>query len=385
MSENATFQPTGQMLGGYSGLTEKYLKAIGIGLLVAFIFPVITSGYRGMQFMFANIEGLGQRAPFMVKVQLIYPLIAGIILLVIAGKARNAGKAGLILILGLLPFLLLLASPELQRALSRSMRRVPGFGSMGTVFLLSFLADVGILAGAHQLRVNPKIKIGSIIASLGAGLWIIKMLIPIQGQFMFIAPFQIMFARDRSGAGILFVLGLAMIISMVLMVMIVIKCFTSTQPKADRGSLGAKIIKLWWYTLLVWSAVILYFMILGSAVGGRGIGGMGFLAFITILIKFVPWFLGLYLLIPIGVSEFLLLSPEESTPAFASATAPPQPGATPAAPPPPPTPQPPAGTAAPQPEQTMEQRLQELSSMKEKGLINDEDYEKKKNDILSKL
>lgn len=296
--------------------TGKIITAIGIGLLIAFIFPIFVTGYRTSKLVFLNIEILGERGvPGMLIIQLLYPLIAGIAAIILAKRERSGGKALALVVIGILPFLILLASKDIQRAFGQITRNLPGGLSIGLALVLGTIAVFSILSGAHAARVKPANQIAGYVASLGAGLYFLTLLIPQYGEFSFIVPFKLMGTRDPSGMGIMFLSGLVALICLVLMIFAAGRCFLLLKPEAEKIRIGGSIIRLWFAQFYVYGAFILYIMIV-TAGQGRGSDGLIFITLIMSIIKFVPWILGLYLLIPLGISEFILLysTPDPAVP-----------------------------------------------------------------------
>ena len=286
--------------------TEAIIYALGIGLLIAFIFPIITATYRGsIRVMFLNIEGLGERIGLIFKFQLIYPLIAGIILLVIAKKTRSQGKAAALLIIGILPFLLLFLSEETRKGIEGILKQFGGEWGFATI-----LGTIGVftfLAGAHASRIKPGIDLSANLAAGGAGLWLLALFVPIKGQLSIIAPFKMI---GRGGHFITVLAGLATLAAMVLMIIAAVHCFFLITQKDRRVEFGTRIIKLWIAQFLVWGAYLLILIIYVLIESRRG-GGAQVLAIFSLLIKIVPWSLGLYILVPLGIGEFLIQSPEK--------------------------------------------------------------------------
>jgi hypothetical protein len=282
----------------------RIIKGIGIALLIAFILPII-----GREIVFLNIQGLFEKSvPGFLKIELLYPLLAGLGLLRIAGMKRSPEKAAALISLGIFPFLLLLVDKSVREAFSGIAAGLPGGGSLGVNLILSALALFGILAGAQASRVRAEVDLGATVAAAGAGLYIVNLFIPVNGQFSFLQPFKLFGQKDPTGAGVMAIGGLVSLIVLALMVMAIIKCFQLLRSGADRKRLGNAIIKLWVAQFYVYGAFLLYVLIVGAAKSG-GEAGMMILSFLTAIPKFFLWILGLYLLIPLGFSELILLAP----------------------------------------------------------------------------
>lgn len=308
MSENATAQPSSINLNEYMDPTNDYLRKIGIWLIIAFIMPIIVQSYGGIRVFFMNIEGtFGGGVPLLLRFEMIYPLLAGLVMLMIAKQVRTTNRAVMILGAGLLPFLILLVDEQIREGIFSMMSNIPGAGMMGIQTLFSFGGVVCILAAAHALRVKPRVKTSINVAVVGAGLYILSLLIPVQGQFSFILPFKMMTFHDPSGTGIMFVSGLFSLVILAIMLYICYLCFKLLQPNTGRETTGNSIIS-WWIKILLAAGIYIAYIIIISVIKG---GGGQLLSIITGIVKFIPWLLGLYLLIPLGVAEFLILGKEE--------------------------------------------------------------------------
>jgi len=301
---------------------DPLIYRLGIILLVAFFFPII-----GDKIVFFNIVGLWERGvPGIVRIELLYPLLAGAALLVLAKKARSMGRAAALLAIGLFPFLLMLASSEVRSGLASITRNLPGGGATGAQFLLSALAIFGILGGAHASRIRPEQTLGANVAIAGAGLYFITLFIPVNRQLPIIAPFKVMTSRDPTGYAIMFLSGLTALACMVLVVLACVQCFRLSDAASDRVKTGNTAIKLWFAQFYVYGAFLLYTMIVGLS-RARGDAGLMILSFLTAIGKFGAWVLGLLLLIPLGIAEFIIAAAptvEQAPPAPAVESAPAQ-------------------------------------------------------------
>lgn len=283
----------------------RMIKGIGIALLIAFVLPIII----GKEIVFLNIQGLFEKSvPGVLKIEFLYPLLAGLGALKIAQVKRSPKKAAVLISLGIFPFLFLLVDKSVREAFSGIAGGLPGGGSMGVNLILSALALLGILAGAQASRVRAKLDLGAHVAAAGAGLYVINLFIPIKGQLSFLQPFKQIGQSDPTGAGVMVIGGLVGLAALALMVMAVIKCFQLLQGAAERERLGKAIIKLWVAQFYVYGAFLIYVVIVGAGKSG-GDAGMILLSFLTTIPKFFLWILGLYLLIPLGLSELILVAP----------------------------------------------------------------------------
>lgn len=301
--------------------TTFLLKLMGIGLLISFICPLQTS-HRKIRLVFLNIESLFKKAPFIFKIELIYLLIAGIALLIIAKQKRSQVKAAGLAAIGLFPFLLLLASPDVQKFVGRSLRNVPGLNSPAWFLIISFVTTLLILAGAYAVFVKPGLTLACQIAAAGGGLTLLMLLVPRNGEFSFIAPFKLMFSRDRTGMGFNIAGGLLALVIIVITILYCIKCYQLLKQDREfavkRQDAGT-VLHLWFSQFYVFGVFFLYIMLVAliRSSGSRGI--IAIFNLILAIIKMFPWIMSLFLLVPLGIAELLIMKevPPGSEPAAA--------------------------------------------------------------------
>ena len=305
--------------------TDFLIKLMGIGLLIGFICPILTGGYRGGRLVFLNIEGLFEKAPFIFKFWLIYPLIAGIAIIYIAKQNRTPKRAASLIAIGLLPFLLLLANENVQQFIKESIQNIPGLDLPGWLLILSFLATLLLLAGLYAVFVKSKQTLACQLAAVGCGFHLVLLFIPNKGEFSFIAPFKLMFKRDRSGMGLNFLGGLVGLALIVIFIFLCIKCYQllkqDRDPAVKKQDAGTA-LHLWFSRFYVYGAFFIYIMFaaLIKSSGSRGIQTVFVL--LLAIIKMFPWIMSLFLLIPLGMAEFLIMKevPLSSKPVTTSQT-----------------------------------------------------------------
>jgi hypothetical protein len=306
---------------------DTLIRGFGIALLIAFFFPVI-----GDKILFISISGLWEKGvPDILRIEILYPLIAGAALISLARKARSVGRAAWILAIGAFPFLLLLVNGEVRSGLAEITKGLPGSGSMGANLVLSGLAAFAILSGAYASRVRPEQALGAHVAVAGAGLYFITLFIPVNKQFPLIAPFKMMVAHDPTKYGVMFISGLVVLACMALVILACLRCFRLPGPAAEREKTGTAVLKLWFAQFYVYGAFLAYGLIISLA-QGRGESGTMVLAFLTTLGKFGVWIIGLFLLIPLGIAEMIIAGARpEAKPSPAVEGGKPEPAVEPAA------------------------------------------------------
>lgn len=294
--------------------TKLILNAVGRGLIFAFFFPIFVIVRGSLKLEFINIPALGSsQIGLMLKFQVLYPLLAGVAVLVLVRLKSSPRRAAAFLGIALLPVLVLLLSEEVRMAFSSLGKDITGGFSIGLHLIISSLAIFGMLASAHTIRIEATHRIAASLAVISGGLYFLSLLIPVQGKFVFLEPFRALTLNDPTGAGILIVFGLASLASLAMMIYAAVTCFQIQKQERDKHKemMGKRIISLWVWHLLVLGMAIFY-MIFISIILGKSMAGTLLVIFVTALIKFVPWILGLYILIPLGISEILLTHPSLS-------------------------------------------------------------------------
>ncbi|NIM11671.1 MAG: hypothetical protein GTO45_06225 [Candidatus Aminicenantes bacterium] len=294
--------------------TRLILNAVGRGLIFAFFFPIFVIAGGSLKLVFLNFLALGSsQAGLMLKFQALYPLLAGIAVLILVRQKSSPRRAAAFLGIALLPVLVLLLSEEVRMAFSSLGKDITGGFSIGLHLIVSSLAIFAMLASAHTIRIEAAHRIAASLAVIGGGLYFLSLLIPVKGKFLFLEPFRALTLNDPTGAGVFIVAGLASLASLALMIYAAVTCFQIQKQEKDKHKemMGKRIINLWVWHLLV-SGMAIFYMIFIGIILGKSMADALLVMFVTALIKFVPWILGLYLLIPLGISEILLTHPSLS-------------------------------------------------------------------------
>jgi hypothetical protein len=149
------------------------LKRLGVFLILGFIFPLYMSGFFGeSKLIFINIVHLGS-GEFPTKVGLLYPLIAGVALLLISLKEQTMFRPFLILVIGLFPLLLSMMN-ENDFMTSNILRYNKGIDIM--FFLM--LALVGLFLGSKRVSESSHIC-GRIMGGISGIIFLFLIFIPL--------------------------------------------------------------------------------------------------------------------------------------------------------------------------------------------------------------
>ena len=133
--------------------TRLILNTVGRGLIFAFFFPIFVIVKGSLKLVFLNIPALGSsQVDLMLKFQVLYPLLAGIAVLILVRQKSSPRRAEAFLGIALLPVLVLLFSEEVRMAFSSLGKDITGGFSIGLHLIISSLAVFGMLASAHTSK-----------------------------------------------------------------------------------------------------------------------------------------------------------------------------------------------------------------------------------------
>ena len=317
---------------------------LGIILVIGAVMPVI-AGRQGVAFI--NFELLGERGvPGMAKFMALYPLLAGIAVIVLGVVAMGIGRSIALCAMGLLPVIVLLADRDIGRAVSRISRQGSGIGGQ---FVISLLGSAGILIGSRILRYRWRSRIGGIVGTVGAGLTLISLFVPFdargigRGLMAVTLPFKVFETAPVMGAGLL--------IQMACIITAAALCIVSLVNRDASRTLGGWILSLW-----VWAAVAAIVGVIGQSLGTfRHVNGEQVVMILVAVVKFSCWIGGILLLVPVGVTDLIV----NLVPAGADGS---------------------SGDSG-----SAMERLTALKGLLAEGLITQEDYEAKKNEIMSSM
>lgn len=291
--------------------TNAILRVMGIGLLIAFFFPILgPAKYGGARLSFINFEIFfagSAKITGMIRFQMLYPLLAGI-LLIFASKWRRSGwKTVILSITALLPFVIFFSSTEGRYYYSILTGYAPEFINVWIVMLVEITALTAIFAGTLVVRVTPRNRAALYLAVSGGILYLISMLIPINGKFIFFESLKQVLTNNPFNNGHIFTKGLLNLAETALMIVIVVNCFRLVKAGERKEKIGAKIMTLWY----IWLGL------LSVAIINQGITRMIFInmtvtnlfSILTIFIKVIPWLLALLHLIPLVIAEIIVIRP----------------------------------------------------------------------------
>lgn len=375
-------------------------RLTGIFLILGFILPVMIPSYRGVEFMFPNIQALFMgELPFSAIVMLIWPLIGGILAFVALGKEGNGTRALFFLVIGFLPMLFGSSMTSMMAGgMGRGMRGMDGLGVLGMGGSTMFFASTGLLfliAGAISGRIRNNHFLPAVIAGIGGGMILLALLIPVGGGYTSIVPISAPFMMIEQAP----LQAIGIIIMMVLLIVAAVNGLTWAFKNKEGVNKADSILNM--LKGAFWFIIAFIFINMFIYTGGRGMG-MAILTLIFMIIKVVTMAGGILFAKVMAISEVISYEgsegnfdiatflnqggsggaaaagaaaaeskPQSDSPADNSSSEQPGPDA-----------DGPDPLAQEEAKMNLEQKLEELKALKEKGLLTDEEYEIKRKKLI---
>lgn len=347
------------------------LLVLGALLLIAFFMPI----FDGVNVVMPNpIELLKQAGvAFIIKVLTVYPLIAGVAVIVLAFALKGLARTLAVIALGLFPIVTFYLSND-----ARSL-----IGQSGDITLLigGALAAAGmalILAGSRARRYRPSSLLGAVVGAVGGAVYVIAMVLPILpkefGRVPIVAPVVLIIGAGSSAEPVVTIaLGCLDLLAKIFLLVAAAVCLANAAPRPVPGIRTRVATRLW-----IWSVIVLFLLALvpagadtytalnsGTAIGQALLELV--VPQVSLLVKVALAALALFMLVPVGLTHLIVrLSPPEPEPlpGYAEATGPAVAQAGPAG---------------------LETRLKTLKQMLDEGIISQEDFDRKKEEILSEM
>ncbi len=322
---------------------------------------------------------------------LVFPGAAGLLVILLSSILGNRPRGVVLFLLGSVFFIFVASNEEFRQRVQSAFEFFGRGGEITHLTLWPLLGWLGLFAGARCAWYRPGHIPGYLVGIAGGALAVLMLVLPIYPdpadgakQIAAIsAPIKLLESNERE----VWVKGIFMLAPMVGVGLATLLCLCNVPVPGSRASrpLGG-----------LATAVLLLGTIAGAA--GPIVTSMCFEDTQTVVMlsalggfaKFGVWFAGLLLIVPVALVDLLIGRPPRLfVPAIPTA-----PVAAPAPPPPsaptvivqsPPAPPPSAPTPSLAASATPEARLAKLNELKEAGLINDEDFEKCKQEIISSI
>ncbi|MBM4043214.1 MAG: SHOCT domain-containing protein, partial [Planctomycetes bacterium] len=356
---------------------------LGILLVLACVLPMMMPAMGKVEVMFTNFTLLGEeQVRFVGKLLLLLPGIAGIAAIVLAFAVRNVVRSIILLGLGIAAFVLPLFDETAGRLPGIVAFTGPGSG----IGLVCMFAGAAVLyAGCRSRCFRPWSLAAAIVGAIGGAIYVASLVLPqtAGADIEIVRQFKMLERQTM-------VEGIVQLVVTVLALLACVLCFINI-PLAPKGrKLG---VAAFWL-LLVSMLLCYYGMILVPGLQGGDIPGELILPLIVVTLKTGSFILGTVLLVGVGLADLIVNLSRGGAPA-AAAGGPPlysTPGASPygapapyAPPSPYAAPSPYGGAPAAPPQDDTSARLQRLNDAYARGLISPAEYERKKNEILSRM
>jgi len=298
-TSSSGFRPEGSSLQGREAVTR--LFKLGLIILLGFFLPIaVPMGERSTRLIFPNLLVLGQKgAPLLAVLFFLYPALAGVAVILLAVRTSGTQRAVGLIAAGVLPILILLPGPGVLAGLERLVRSTPGPAMLGPILLL--VGWVGIYVGSRTATLRPGTLAAALIATIGGGSYLLFLVFPFiparEGLVPLLAVLKLFFTV-KSFAEFLAVLGLFAL--MACMGAAAAFCVQVFRERPSDQYLGYKAFSL----LRLGSILCPVLIFLGALLQVKSVGT--FAVALTVAAKLGCWGFGLFLLIPIGLTELVV-------------------------------------------------------------------------------
>ncbi|MCK5056064.1 MAG: hypothetical protein KAT34_05375 [Candidatus Aminicenantes bacterium] len=268
---------------------DKSIRLVGYFLLIGFFFPIWVQGFGTSKPVFINITGLG-KGNILDTIGLLFPLIAGLVILYVGRNVETVVRPVVILSAGLLPVLMSFANTnDLMRAsLSR-------YNSNSSFMLLIMLALIGVYVGSRLVSTTDHIA-GRMLGGISGILFLMLVLLPIGkgSKPLFFALFD-MFKAGKIAASLV-LLGLSMVVIFLAYMYASLIAALNLGDRPNAAQTAENAHKLVFYASVALPVSLLIVLILSGA---------GFMILVTLLIKLILLFGGIIGAITIGLWDLM--------------------------------------------------------------------------------
>ena len=186
--------------GNRSDTKGDSIRLVGYSLLAGFLLPVIISVMGMTRILFVNFSLLFKGSLFQTLI-LIHPLVCGMVVLWMAERVENLKRPVTFLVLGLVPFFLMLGDDLLSDSL-RGMK----FQTSPVVVLV--LSVIGLYVGSRHFSKTGR-PTGKWLAAVSAGVFLLISVVPVTGaKPVFFSFFDLLKMGQISGRFVFLGLGL---------------------------------------------------------------------------------------------------------------------------------------------------------------------------------
>jgi hypothetical protein len=303
------------------------LRVLGVFLLIAFALPVLRfkrteSGFTVAPY-FLNVGDLAEPyEPPVLKFQLVYPAIAGVLLIILAPALRNYVRSVCIIVLGLIPVIALLASRAVSRAFHELAGSLVQLGSFPEA-ILGWLAFVWLYVGARARWYRPGSLAAYIVGAAGGGLYIIQLVLPVLPKELGSIPVVFAFKGLKWKEFLAGAVG--SIIQMLYFVAAAIVCLANYPRKTPSvRSVAGRAFSLMVTGICFAVAGALGNVFYVTATAGGNVERLADLVEASGVVKSIVWFGAILLMIPFGLTDLIVwLSRATDVPQLLPAVMPP--------------------------------------------------------------
>lgn len=339
-----------------SGYTAA-LVTTGILALLGFTLPILV----GERLVFLNVEAFRNEAPIpgFIKFLFLYPLLAGIFIIVVSTAARGLSRGITLLGLGLLTLALQIAgASEFSNVMAPAVLKFPGNAQFLILAILTGFAGWSMLyAGALVSSISPSSRLPKVIAGVGGGVFLLHLLLPVlpteAGSLLIVTPIKALARGGIEGPalGMFVIVLLSMVFNLTASVMGCVLAGTGPQSRGLSRTTGI-LARIGIFCLLLFPLVV-------TAVAPN-MHPTERLYTAVLIAKLLCWNIGIFAVLPFGLADLLLSivtvsssrrppCPEPARPPFTGQGYPPGYGEIPVTWPEHPAPPPPRGTYTPVP------------------------------------
>lgn len=272
------------------------LMILGSMLIAGFLLPVFGAGPRGdFRMEFVNLTALNQSPNVMATVMMLYPIIAGILLLVIASSVEGPMRGVAMVFLGLVPVVYGVIE-AVNSGVLRGFAIVPQ-GSI-LIAMIMLIGLYGVFIGNRARWYRPDCKPAYVFALIGGCCLLVVLMAPLGEKPVFIEVFSALQGNIALGIGIIIP------IYMMIAAGVISVINSHAKPLPTASNLGG-----WAFRLLLGSWVIGFIVFLALQFMVQGLEVLELITVFSIALKGICWAGGILLLLPLGVTDMLIGNP----------------------------------------------------------------------------
>ena len=271
---------------------------LSVVLLIGFAMPTVQFNpfTQERTAELVNITVLtSEHAPMQLKIFCLAPCVAGIGLLILQGFTKHPIRGVIVIFLAVIPAIIALTGLKSMGPSVAFIRHIPPEAALRMLvnFMGMFVAPIALLVGVRARGYRPDSSVAYWFGVGGAVAWFAFLLIPVQsaqnGYISLMFPIKLI-GRPNAGG-----LSMGLLVLMVCTSVSAILCITN-KPASETQKARSQA------NMAYWTLAVGFFVFL-LCISGRYIEN--FASFIN-SIKGLCWFVGMGLLIPVGVTDLVV-------------------------------------------------------------------------------